>query len=164
MVVTSLTYPLTLPHAETSIVYLPSPLSLGCHLWMTPKKNSHRLKCFYLYSVLVNMIYTYVQQTVQKTKSSHIKVSSQLSFIHYLVFEQQNTIWIWDTHRKNDPLTRKFIKNHHMIVTFLVKHSPASLPLFLKHLELTSPPSPPFVLAKDVIYGWPLVVRFRFQY
>ena len=135
--VPSWTYPLTFPHPETSIVYLPTPLSLGCHLWMTPKKNCHRLKYFYLYSVLVNMIYTYVQQTVQKTKSSHIKVSSQVSFIQYLVFKQQNTIWTWYTHRKNDPLTRKFIKNHHMIVTFLVKHSPASLPLFPKHQELT---------------------------
>ena len=53
--VPSWTYPLTFPHPETSIVYLPTPLSLGCHLWMTPKKNCHRLKYFYLYSVLVNM-------------------------------------------------------------------------------------------------------------
>ena len=39
-------------------------------------------------------------------------------------------LWVWNTHRKNDSLTRKFIKNHLMVVTSFVKHT---LPLF--HLE-----------------------------
>ena len=55
-----------------------------------------------------------IQQTVLSTKSSHIKVSSQVSLIDCLVFNQQETISVLDTQRKNDSLTMKFIKNYHM--------------------------------------------------
>ena len=99
-------------------------------------------KMFYLHSlqgnipsVLVHMIYTYIQQIVLATKSSHIKVPSSsisyLSLIDGLVFKQQKTTWVWNTHGKNDSLTRKFIKNY-MVVTSLVKHTPSPSSI-LKH-------------------------------
>ena len=70
--------------------------------------------------------------------SGHIKVPSQVSLIDKLIFKQQKTIWVLDTHRKNDSLTRKFIKNHHMVVTSLVKHIlPPPLSAIPKHLEFT---------------------------
>ena len=65
----------------------------------------------------------------------------------------------WDTHRKNDSLARKFIKNHHMVVTSLVKHTPR-LP-HPKTSRICLPPLPtllPPLLARNVIYGWPLIL------
>ena len=97
-------------------------------------------------------MYTYIQQTVLATKSSHIKVSSQVSLIDYLVFKQQKTIWVWGTHRKNDSLTKKFIKNHHMAVTSLVKHT---LP-HTKTSRIYLTPAHP--LTMDVIYWWPSII------
>ena len=45
------------------------------------------------------------------------------------------------THRKNDSLTRKFIKNHHMVVTSLVKH--ILPPLSSRNIQnLLNPPPP----------------------
>ena len=41
---------------------------------------------------------------------------------------------------------------------------PCLSPPFPKTSRTDLTPTPPFVLAKDVIYGWPNVVRFRFQY
>ena len=89
------------------------------------------------------MIYTYIQQTVLARKSSHIKVPSQ-------VFSRKQ--YEYGTHRKNDSLTRKFVKNHHMVVASLVKHPPPETSRI--YLTLPSPPSP---LARDVISGWPLM-------
>ena len=58
----------------------------------------------------------------------HIKVPSQVSLIDCLVFKHQKTIRVWDTKRKNNSLTRKFIKNHHMVVTSLVNDTLPSPP------------------------------------
>ena len=88
------------------------------------------------------MIYTYIQQTVLARKSSHVKVPWQ-------VFSRKQ--YEYGTHRKNDSLTRKFVKNHDTVVTSLVKHT-----LPLKHLEFTQRSPPPSPLARDVISGWPL--------
>ena len=44
--------------------------------------------------MLVDMIYMYIQQRVLATKSSYIKVPSQVSLIDYLVFKQQKTILV----------------------------------------------------------------------
>ena len=38
------------------------------------------------------MIYTYIQQGVLATKSSHIKVPGQVSLINSLIFKQQKTM------------------------------------------------------------------------
>ena len=40
------------------------------------------------------MIYMYIQQGVLATKSSHMKVPSQVSLTDCLVFKQQKTIWV----------------------------------------------------------------------
>ena len=50
--------------------------------------------CIEIYPVLVRNIYTYIQQVVLTTKSSPIKVPSQVSLIHCLVFKQLETIWL----------------------------------------------------------------------
>ena len=92
------------------------------------------------------MIYTYIQQTVLARKSSHIKVPSQ-------VFSRKQ--YEYGTHRKNDSLTRKFVKNHHMVVASLVKHPPPETSRI--YLTLPSPPPPLSPLARDVISGWPLM-------
>ena len=63
-----------------------------------------------------------------------MKVLNQVSLIDLLIFKQQKTIWVWDTDGKNDSLKRKFIKNHHMVVTSLVKHTPSPIS---NHLEFT---------------------------
>ena len=76
------------------------------------------------------MIYTYIQQRVLATKSTHVKVPSQVSLIDCLVSKHQKPIRVWGTKRKNNSLTRKFIKNHHMVVTSLVKDT-----LPLPHLK-----------------------------
>ena len=39
-----------------------------------------------------HMLYTYVQQTVLATKSSHIKIPGQVSLNDCLVFKQQKTL------------------------------------------------------------------------
>ena len=61
---------------------------------------------------------------------------------------------------KGGVFTRKFIKNHHIAVTSLVKHPP-----FLPHPRTSriylTPPSP---LARDVIYGWPLCKNVKVKY
>ena len=62
------------------------------------------------------MICTYIQETVLAAKFSHMKVPSQVSLINGLNFKQ-------NTQRKNDSLIGKFIKNHKMVVTSLVKHT-----------------------------------------
>ena len=72
----------------------------------SPQKSSdlkplmERISCYLSYSLQGNIlsassheIYsTYIQQTVLATKSSHIKVRSQVSSIDCLVFKQQKTI------------------------------------------------------------------------
>ena len=60
------------------------------------------------------MTYTYYSTNSSGKKSSHIKVPSQVSLIDCLVFNLQETISVLDTQRKNDSLTMKFTKNHHM--------------------------------------------------
>ena len=96
------------------------------------------------------MIYTYIQQTVLARKSSHIKVPSQ-------VFSRKQ--YEYGTHRKNDSLTRKFVKNHHMVVASLVKHPPPETSRIYLTLPPPPPPPPPppSPLARDVISGWPLM-------
>ena len=42
--------------------------------------------------MLVHMINKYIQQTVLATKSSHIKVPSQVSLIDCLIFKQQKIL------------------------------------------------------------------------
>lgn len=44
----------------------------------------------------------------------------------------------WDTHIKNDSLTREFIKNHHTVVMSIVKHTLPLSPI-PKHLEFIYP-------------------------
>ena len=93
-----------------------------------------------IYSVPVHKICTQIQQTVLPTKSSYIKVPSQVPLIDCLNFKQQKTTRVSETHRKNNSLTRKFIKNH-MVVMYLMKHTP-----LLNHPEtfrIYSTPLPP---------------------
>ena len=50
--------------------------------------------------MLVHMINKYIQQTVLATKSSHIKVPSQVSLIDCLIFKQQKTMSMGHTQKK----------------------------------------------------------------
>ena len=104
-----------------------------------------------MYSLLVHIIYTYIQQAVLATKCLLLTAP----------FLSNRTQYEHGTHRKNDSLTRKFIKNHHMVVTSLVKHTIPipHLETYRIYLPLHSP------LARDVIYGWPLsrvFLKYRF--
>ena len=138
---------------KSSYFYSPSPLSRYV-LNVSPSSNRTSLiattpphtdgKDFLLLKAQFSRKYTQckltwytpiIQQTVLATKSSHIKVPSQVSLIDCLVFNQQETISVLDTQRKNDSLTRKFIKNHHMR-TFK-KYVRSKIPEFW-------PPSPSF--------------------
>ena len=47
-------------------------------------------------------------------------------------------------------ISQKFIKNHHMVVTSLVKHTLPPLPSETSRIHLG-----PLPLARGVIYGWP---------
>ena len=66
-----------------------------------------RISCYLRHSlqgnIVSHMIYTYIQQTVLATKSSNMKVPSQVSLIialiDCLIFKQQKTIRVWVTHR-----------------------------------------------------------------
>ena len=86
----------------------------------------------------VHMICMYIQQTVLAIISSHIKVPSQVCLIDCLVFKQQKTQYESFTlkhHRHYHQLLQRWgSKNHHMVVTSLVRHTlpPFSIP---KHLE-----------------------------
>ena len=117
-----------------------------------------RISCYLRHSLQGNVL-------IASSHNIHLYSASssgnKMSLIDCPVFKQQNTIWASDTHRKNDSLTRKFIKNHHMVMTSLVKHT---LPIphletYRIYLPLHSP------LARDVIYGWPLsrvFLKYRF--
>ena len=78
-----------------------------------------------------------------------------MSLIDCLVFKQRKTIWVWETLRKNDPLTRKFIKNHHIVMTSLIPRLPNP-----KTYGIYSPRLP---LTKDFIKEWPLKLNDRGQ-
>ena len=102
--------------------------------------------------MLVHMIYTYIQQGVLATKSSHIKVPSQVSLIDCLVFKQQKTIesFILKHRHYHQLLQRRGSTNHHMVVTSLVRHTlphpetsriyltPPLLPSWGRHLWMTA--------------------------
>ena len=110
--------------------------------------------------MLVHMIYTYIQQGVLATKSSHIKVPSQVSLIDCLVFKQQKTIesFILKHRHYHQLLQRWGSTNHHMVVTSLVRHA---LPIPLPHPEISRIYLTPLLslpcLGRHLwIYGWPL--------
>ena len=102
--------------------------------------------------MLVHMIYTYIQEGVLATKSSHIKVPSQVSLIDCLVFKQQKTIesFILKHRHYHQLLQRWDSTNHHMVVTSLVRHTlphpetsriyltPPLLPSWGRHLWMTA--------------------------
>ena len=124
-------------------------------MWVPPPKGrhyplpSHNGKDFLLlqaqlakYSVLVHMIYTYIQQRILVTKSTHIKIPSQVSLIDCLVFKQQKTEWVWDViygwrHSyiyKNMLINVNFLKQKHYSLirnTFQQKHQ--------HHIESSQP-------------------------
>ena len=52
------------------------------------------------------MIYTYIQQTVLATKSSYIKLPSQVSLIDYLISKQEKKMSMGHTEKNTQSLLK----------------------------------------------------------
>ena len=75
------------------VLHLSHPSNRTSLITTTPYPVTERISCYLRHSlrgnipVLVLMIDTYIQQTVLATKSSHIKVPSQVPLTDCLVFK-----------------------------------------------------------------------------
>ena len=76
---------------RTSIIAAtPSPLMEKISCYLRPSLGGNILSAIHM--IYMYMIYIYIQQRVLGTKSSHIKIPTQVSLIDRLVFKQQKTI------------------------------------------------------------------------
>ena len=76
----------SLPSNRTSLIAtIPSSLKERISFYLRHNLHGNILS-------VIRMIYLYIQQRVLVAKSSHIKVSGQMSLIDSLIFKQQKTI------------------------------------------------------------------------